>query len=359
MSVNLSIIGLSQSGRTSVFNALTKGSADLNAHISATNIGIAKVPDIRLEKLRELFSPKKYTPAEVRYIETGGSVKTIDGNMLNQIAQGDALVAVVRAFNSDAVPHSEGSVDGLRDMESLFSEMAFSDMVVIEKRLEKLASQLRGAKAIERDKLEEEEALIIRLQQALENGTPIRQLVLNEYEQNLLSGYRFLTQKPMLTIININENELARIPQIEAVYKAKFSGEGQNFIALCARLEAELSELSDDERSEMCKDFGISQPGLNRVIKESFALLNLSSFFTCGSDEVRAWPIRSGTNAQKAAGKIHTDIERGFIRAEVVYYQNMLDKKTMAEIKKAGLFRLEGKTYIVNDGDIINFLFNI
>ena len=359
MSVNLSIIGLSQSGRTSIFNALTKGGADLNTYIGGANIGIAKVPDSRLEKLRELFKPKKYTPAEVRYVETGGSVKTIDGAMLNQITQSDALVAVVRAFDNNAVPHSEGSVDGLRDMEALFLEMAFSDMGVIERRLDKIASQLRVAKVIERSKLEEEETLIIRLQQALENGTPIRQIVLNEHEQSLLAGYRFLTQKPMLTIINIDESELAHASQIEAIYKAKFSGEEQNFIALCARLEAELSELPDDERTEMCKDFGILQPGLNRVIKESFALLNLISFFTCGTDEVRAWPIINGTNAQKAAGKIHTDIERGFIRAEVVYYQNMLDKKTMAEIKKAGLFRLEGKTYIVNDGDIINFLFNV
>jgi len=359
LSINLSIIGLSQSGRTSIFNALTKGKADLNTHIGAANIGIAKVPDIRLERLRDLFNPKKYTPAEVRYVEIGGNIKSIDGNLLNQISQSDALLAVVRAFNSDAVPHPDGSVDGLRDIEALFLEMAFSDMGVIERRLEKLASQLRGAKTTEKDRLEEEKALILRLQQALENGMSIRQLVLNEHEQSLLSGYRFLTQKPMLTIININEHEVAIASQIEAIYKEKFHGEGQNFVALCARLETELSELSDDECVEMCKDFGILQLGLNRIIKESFALLNLISFFTCGSDEVRAWPIMNGTNAQKAAGKIHTDIERGFIRAEVVYYQNMLNKKTMVEIKKAGLFRLEGKTYIVNDGDIINFLFNV
>ena len=359
MSVNLNIIGLSQSGRTSIFNALTKGSVDLTARNNAVNMGIAKVPDDRLNALRELFLPKKFTLAEVCYTETGSSVKTIEGNSLNQMAQSDALVAVVRAFNNDIVAHQNGKIDAVRDMEELFLEISFSDLGIIEKRLEKIASQMRGAKSIERGCLQEEEILIRRLQKNLEAGTPIRQTTLTTHEENLLNGYRFLSQKPLLVIINIDESDLPKARDIEVLFKEKFKGTGQNFIALCARLEAELAELPEEECAEMCRDFGISEPGLNRVIRESFALLNLISFFTAGTDEVRAWPILKGTNAQKAAGKIHTDIERGFIRAEVIYYQNLLEKKSIAEVKKAGLFRLEGKTYTVSDGDVINFLFNV
>ena len=358
MSVNLSIIGLPQSGRTSVFNALTKGAVDLSSHLGTTNMGIAKVPDERLSALRNLFAPKKFTLAEVRYIEAGSGVKAISSNILNQIAQSDALVSVIRAFDEE---NSEDSnhTGALHDIEELFLEIAFSDMGIIEKRLERIVSQARIANAAERSRLNEEEALMLRLQKGLEGGLPIRQMALSPNEESIISSYRFLSQKPMITIINISENNLEKSKEIENYFKERFNNEGQDFIALCASLEAELSELPAEECADMCNDFGIEEPGLNRVIRKSFALLNLISFFTVGSDEVRAWPIVKGTTAQKAAGKIHTDIERGFIRAEVVCCDDLLAKKTIPEVKKTGLLRLEGKTYVVVDGDVINFLFNV
>jgi len=353
LSINLAIVGLPQSGRTTIFNALTGDDVDLNVH-NQTNVGVAKVPDDRLSSLRDLFRPKKFTLAEVRYLEIGQSVKNLDSATLEQISSADALVAVVNAFsNSDSWSAAQ------RDLSELLLEISFSDMTIVEKRLNKIGGIIRLAKAAERSRLEEEEKLLKRILEHLSKEKPLRILNLSDYEKGLLSGFRLLTFKPMLAVINIGESDLSKTAQAESFFGEKFADQGMGFVALCGRLEAELSLLAPTEREEMEADFGINQSALKTVIRQSFALLDLISFFTVGTDEVRAWPISNGTNAQNAAGKIHTDIQRGFIRAEVTNFQNLLLKKTVAEVKKAGLMRLEGKTYPVADGDVINFLFSV
>ena len=367
MSVGIGIIGLPESGRTTVFNALTKGNAATGMQApKAPHIGISKVPDARLNTLAEMFNPKKIVPAEIKYLDIGASIKgigkdsSISGELLTQLSNVDALINVVRSFSDESVAHPSGTIDPSRDIDNMNMELSFSDLTIMERRMERIANSLKSAKADERQQYKNEQDLLAKIKTDLENDIPIREQNLTEEEKKLITGYQFLSAKPLLTIVNIGESQLTDTGKIEQEMNDKFGTANHHVIAFCGNLEMELAQLDDEESAASFRsDFGLTEPGLDRVIKQSYALLGLISFLTAGADECRAWPITDGTVAQKAAGKIHSDIERGFIRAEIISYEDLINCGSLAEGKKRGLLRLEGKTYIVKDGDVINFLFNV
>ena len=368
MSVNIGIIGLPKSGRTTIFNALTKGKADTGSYhreASAPHIGVARVPDPRLDGLTKMLHPKKVTPAEIRYIDIGASVRDlakdsgIGGELLNQLSKADTLINVVRAFAQDSVPHIEGSLDVGRDIETMNLELAFSDLVLQERRLEKIGVSLKGSKATERQALLREQELLTKLKADLEEDIPLRELKLTADEAKIITHYQFLTAKPLLIVVNIGEEQLPQASSLEAELRERYSRPKCNLITLCGELGMELAQLEDDAAGELRTEYGITESGLDRTIKLSYELLGLISFFTTVSDEVRAWSVKNGTSALKAAGRIHSDMERGFIRAEVISYEDLMKCGSLSEARKKGLLRLEGKNYPVQDGDIITFLFNI
>ncbi len=367
MSVDIGIVGLSKSGKTTIFNGLTKGKAATGGYSTKgqANIGMAAVPDDRLYKLAEIFHPRKIVHAEVKYIDIGASVKEmatdkgIGGQLLNQLSTVDVLVNVVRAFKDDSLPHPEGSLDVDRDIEAMNLELAFSDLAILEKRLEKMEGSLKAAKAAERLTIQHEQETLKKIKANLEKDIPIRSMQLTPEETKSLSNYQFLTAKPLLTVVNIGEDQLPQAKAMEEELNKRYARPKTHFIASCGKLEMELSQMGDEAMQEFRKEFGMEESGLDRTIRESYALLELISFLTVGEDECRAWPIKNGTEAVHAAGKIHTDIERGFIRAEVIHYTDLLKVGSLADAKRQGLLRLEGKTYIVKDGDVINYLFNV
>lgn len=366
--MEISIIGLPGSGKTTVFNALTKCTAETKLHSSGgltTNPAVAKVPDERLTKLSNIFHPKKTTPAEIKYVDIGGLGKGfgkeqgISGQFLNILSTADAILQVVRAFEDENIPHVEGKIDPLRDIETMDMELIFSDLIIVEKRLGRLESSLKGGKGAERDLALKEQDLLNRVKSALEKNIPIRLQKLTPDELRSLSNYQFLTAKPMLVVINIGEKQLNGYRATLEELKQKYTQPQVELISMCGKLEMDLAQLTDQEAEEFRKDIGLKETAFDAVIRHSYALLGLISFFTVGEDEVRAWTIRKDTPAVKAAGKIHTDIEKGFIRAEVIRYDDFIKSGNMTEARKRGLLRLEGKTYIVQDGDISHFLFNV
>ncbi len=366
MSIDVGIIGPGKSGKTTIFNALTAGKAGGSASDGlAAHIGVAKVPEPRLKTLADMLQPKRVVPAEVRYIDVGASVKSlvtgkgIGGELLNHLSNADALINVVRAFADDSVPHPEGSLDVERDITSMNLELVFSDLAIMERRLERIEDSLKGAKPPERQAALHEQEILLKLKAELEKDTPIRSLALASGDARLLAGYQFLTAKPLLTVVNIGEEQLPRAADLEAELNSRHAREKSRLIALCGKLEMELGQLDEPAAAEFRADFGLTESGLDRVIKQSYELLGLVSFFSTASGEVRAWSIPHGTSAVKAAGKIHSDMERGFIRAEVVGYDDLLRCGALAEARKKGLLRLEGKEYVVQDGDVITFLFNV
>ncbi len=368
MSIDIGIIGLAKSGRTTIFNALTKGKVDIGSYgreVSAPHIGMAKVPEARLEVLADMLHPKKVIPAEVRYIDVGASVKDlakdkgIGGELLNQVSSVDALINVVRAFTNESVPHTAGSLDVGRDIETMKLELAFSDLVLQERRLEKIELSLKGAKAVERQALLREQELLTVIKTNLEKDIPLRELKLAPEDSKAISHYQFLTAKPLLIVVNIGEEQLPEAMSLEARLRERHLRPKCNLITLCGKLEMELSQLEENEARELRAGFGIEESGLDRTVKLSYELLGFISFFTTVSAEIRAWSVKSGTAALKAAGKIHSDMERGFIRAEVVSYDDLVKCSSLAEARKRGLLRLEGKDYLVQDGDVITFLFNV
>lgn len=359
MALSIGIIGLPMSGRTTVFEAAAGGAKAAPPRAEAVHVGTAKVPDGRIDRLSEMFKPQKTTYAEVKYLDLGASVKNISGEALRELSAMDELVSVVRAFKDDAVPHPQETVDAARDIEAMNLELTFSDLAIIERRLGKIEQSLKAAKAADRPKIIAEQELLLRLKAELEKDIPLRDVELSAEEEKSLSGYQFLSAKPLLTVVNIGEEDLLSAAKIEDEYSKRFAGRKRKLIALCGKLEAELAGMDEASADEFRADYGLKETGLARTIRASYALLDLISFFTVGPDEVRAWSITAGMNAQAAAGKIHSDIERGFIRAEVVHYDDLIRTGTMAEAKKAGVLRLEGKTYTVKDGDIAHFLFNV
>jgi GTP-binding protein YchF len=363
MSINIGIIGLVQSGKTTVFNALTRGKADSRS--STPHIGIAKVPEPRLKVLADILHPKRVVSAEVSYTDIGASVKgsggdrAIGGQILSQLSDTDALIDVVRAFTNESIPHIEGSLDVERDIAAANLELTLHDVGIIGRRLERIETSLKGAKASERQSLQPEKELLTRLKAELEKEVPIRELKLNADQTKTIANYQFLTAKPLLIVVNIGEEQIPQAASLEAELNSHYSRAKSGVITFCGELEMELTQLDSDATEGFRAEFGITESGLDRIIKLSYELLGLISFFTTASDEVKAWSIQKGTTALKAAGKIHSDMERGFIRAEVISYDDLMKCGNLAEAHKKGLLRLEGKSYIVQDGDVITFLFNV
>ena len=364
MSVDIGIIGLAKSGRTTIFNALTKGKVETGSYAQkdlTPHVGIARVPEPRLKMLADMLHPKRVIPAEVRYLDIGASVKdkAISSQFLTQLSDTDALINVVRAFIDESIPHIEGSLDVERDVATIDLELAFSDLAIIERRLERIEVALKGAKQLERQSLLREQELLTKVKANLEKEAPIRGLKLTTDEARTIANYQFLTAKPLLIVVNIGEEQLSQAVSSEAELKTHYSRPKCGVITLCGKLEMELAQLDESAAENFRAEFGITESGLDRTIKLSYELLGLISFFTIVSDEVRAWSIQNGTTAVKAAGKIHSDMERGFIRAEVISYDDLMKCSSLSEARKKGLLRLEGKNCTVQDGDIITFLFNV
>ncbi|MCX7911581.1 MAG: redox-regulated ATPase YchF [Dehalococcoidales bacterium] len=368
MSINFGIIGLARSGKTTIFNALTAGKAETTGRggeITAPHLGVARVPEPRLRVLDGILHPHRLVPVEARYIDIGASVKALaqdkglGAQLLNQLSTVDTLICVVRAFKDDSVPHPRGSIDVDRDIADLNMELVFSDLAIMERRLERLETSLKGAKPGERHTLLQEQEILKQFKTALENDRPLRELTIDPVAVRYVTNYQFLTAKPMLIVVNIGEDQLAEAEALEAQLSRRYSGNGLRVITLCGRLEMELAQLEESAAQELRASYGMKQSGLERTIKASYDLSSLITFFTTASNEVRAWAIRHGTTAVKAAGKIHSDMEKGFIRAECVSYDDLVRCGSLTEARKRGLLRLEGKEYTVQDGDIITFLFNV
>lgn len=356
LSISVGITGLAKSGKTTIFNALTKGRAEMKG--ATPHTGIAKVPDPRLKVLAELLRPKKVVPAEVSYIDIGASVKS-GSQALNLLGNTDALLNVVRAFADESVPHVEGSIDIDRDIATSNLELAVYDSSIINRRLEKIEISLKGARPAERSVFLHEQELLQRLKAELEKEKPIREQKLTPEELKSLAGYQFLTAKPLLIVVNIGEEQIPQAPSLEKELASRYSRAGVGIITLCGKLEMELAQLDEDAARSFRAEYGLAESGVERIIKLSHELLGLISFFTIASGEVRAWSIPKGTVAIKAAGKIHSDMERGFIRAEVIDYNDLVKCGSVAEAQRRGLLQLEGKNYVVQDGNIITFLFNV
>ena len=358
--MEIGIIGLPGSGRTTLFEALTGTKPDTRSGVTV-NLGVAKVPDKRLEGLTKLFQPKRVVLAEIKYIDiVGGFGKGgMGGQLLTQLGTVDAFIHVVRLFEDASIPHVEGSLDALRDVEAFDLELAFSDLAIIERRLKRIEESLKGARSQEREPLLKEEALLQRIKKELEREVPLWQQGITSEEGKLLENYQFLTAKPVLVVLNIGEEQIGQVNSVEAKLLASYKRPNFRTVALCAKLEKELCQVSEAEAADFRTSWGLGEPGISRLMKLSYDLLGLLSFFTTASGEVKAWTIRRGTTALKAAGKIHTDMERGFIRAEVIAYDEMMKCGSLAEARRHGVLRLEGKSYIVQDGDVITFLFNV
>jgi GTP-binding protein YchF len=361
-------MGLPASGKTTVFNALTHASAQTGGYSASegdANLATVKVPDARLDRLAEIFKPRRIVPADVQYVDVAGLAKGmaeqgLGGQLLGHLAQADALVHVVRAFDDPSVPHPETTVDPLRDIETINLELAFSDLGIIEKRLARITSSIPKLKGAEREAHEREAVVLGRLQAGLEAGAPIREAGLAPDEQKLLRGFGFLTAKPMLILLNLGEDQLgAEGERLTAAARERFARPGVEIDALSGKIEMEIGQLDPEDAAVFMADLGIAESSLARVIHISYRLLGLISFLTAGPDECRAWPIARGATAVEAAGTIHSDLARGFIRASVVHYDDLIACGGLTEARARGLLRQEGKNYVVQDGDVIEILFNV
>jgi hypothetical protein len=361
--MDLGIIGLERSGKTALFQALLRGHAPARTGGAEPSIGVLKVPDERLDRLCALLKPRKVTYVEARYLDVPGAFSARGegpaATYLAALSQCDALVHVVRAFHDESVPHPSGSVDPARDVAAVDLELAFADLTVLQRRHERLDISVRSARAGEREAGERELALVQRLSAGLEREEPLRRQELSKEERRLISGYQLLTSKPLVIVVNIDEADVARANEIEAELAASAPGPETAVVALCAKLEQELAELPPEEASQFRQGLGLREGGLDRVLQLSQQVLGVITFFTVGDPEGRAWALASGSTALEAAGKIHTDIARGFIRAEVIGTEELLDCGSYAEARKRGLLRTEGKQYIVRDGDVLHVLFNV
>jgi ribosome-binding ATPase len=366
--MQIAIVGLAGCGKTTVFNTLTRGHAETGGYGGLQlNVGVVKVPDERLDRLAEVFKPKKIVHADVTYVDLPAPPASHEGHVgteelpaehLARLRDSDALIHVVRAWDSAAHPHPAGSVDPARDLESLDLEFILADLSMVDRRLERLHGSGRHGTPAERESNEREGAILARLKPALEAGRPIRDEPLDLDEEKALRGFRFLTQKPVLVLLNVGEDALAEAPALVDGIKAGYPHAHAMVDALSAKIEMELGELDPEEAAVFMEELGLAESALDRVIKLSYRLVGLISFLTAGPDEVRAWPIPDGSNAVDAAAAIHTDLARGFIRAETIAYEELLAMGSIAEAKKHGKVRSEGKTYHVRDGDVIEILFS-
>lgn len=358
--MKVGIIGVSSSGKSALFQLLTGSPPQAAAGRPEPRLGVARVPDQRVDALAELYRPRKKTPATVEYVDVPGVAKGEGAALVDLPAlRGvDALVHVVRAFESATVPHPDGSLDPLRDARMLELELILADLSSVERRLERLEANIK--KANKADDVGER-AVFLKMKDALEAERPLRELELAEEERRRLRGYSFLSEKPMLLVVNLGEARVREAgTDLESSGLAAFAA--RPHLALCpvsAPIEAEMAQLPTEDARAFREDLGLPEPGLDRVIRTSYALLGLISFLTAGEDECRAWTIRRGTRAHQAAGTIHSDIERGFIRAEVVAFEELMAAGSLAASREKGTLRLEGKEYVVRDGDVINFRFNV
>ena len=365
--MQLGIIGLPKSGKTTMFNALTRGRVETTrAHgAGKPNLGVAKVPDPRLEALAAMFKPKRVVAAEVRYVDIPGDPegmsKThgIGGESLNILQQMDALLMVVRTFQNPSVPHQEGTVDPYRDATAMQLELAYSDLAILERRAERLQAEMKGAKAADRERLQREGILFTRLKSGLEEEVSIRDQELLPEERRSISDYPFLTAKPLLILFNIGEEELPNLDAMERETAVRLSRMSLGAAVMCGQLEMELAEMDEAEEQEFRASLGAGESGAARMVRLSYELLGLISFYTTVSHEVKAWTIGKDTPAAQAASRIHSDMERGFIRAEVVSYDDLVRCGGITEARRQGMLRAEGRTYPVQDGDVITFLFNV
>lgn len=360
--MKIGIIGLPMAGKTTVFNLLTQARQETSAYMTGrreTNMGVARVPDHRIDRLSELYHPRKTTYATIDVFDVVGLVRSTPGQgmgneFLNVIRDADALIHVVRAFADPNVLHVEGSVDPWRDLQTVNYELLLADLDVVEKRIAKIKAGKR------KPEHEVELAALEKCRAALSEERPIHGIAFTPAEEAALRGFTFFTEKPVILVVNLDEAQFRSgdYPG-RAELQAWAKENGVPLVPLCGRLEAEIAELAGEDRELFLSDLGLTESGVERIAKAAFQRLGLISFLTAGEDEVRAWPIRQGTCAKEAAGKVHSDIERGFIRAEVVAYEDLARLGSLAKAREAGLLRLEGKEYVVQDGDVINYRFAV
>ena len=350
------IIGLPQVGKTSLFTILTGQSQARSSRmgVAAVQMGVAKVPDERLDRLAEIFDPPKVTHATVEYVDMPALSKEslADASYVGALRVADAFMHVLRLFEEETVMHIEGALDPKRDWQNIEIELLLNDLVVVEKRLERVEKDMGRAKNPD---LPKERDLLLKCKDALEADTPLRELQLNDDEQKRLRGFQFLSAKPMLLVLNLGEDQAGRLGLIEQEYTAEWLGSKPNvaLTAVCGGIEAEIAELPLEEAREYMAGYGLKQSGLERLIQATYSLLGLMSFLTAGETEVRAWTIPKETKAVRAAGAIHTDLEKKFIRAEVIQWRKLVERKGYAGARDHGELRLEGKEYVVQDGDVL------
>lgn len=360
--MEIGIFGLPLSGKTTLFNLLTGTHAEtgFSTGKKKANLGISRVPDTRLDRLSKIWNPKKTTYTTIRYVDVAGIEKSAEkglgSEVLTSLKNTDALLVVLRAFNDESIPHPEGSVNPLRDARMLVDEMLLSDMVIVEGRLERIAKQMKGK---DRDEALAEKALMEKLGAVLESGKMLREVELTDDEKRIIRGYQFLTMKPLILALNVGEKDLAGAQDAADHLSSEVGMSGAAMTWMCATVEQEISELSQEDAAAFLSDLGIKESAMDRIIRTSYGLLGLISYFTMGEDECRAWTVKSGAKAPEAAGVIHSDLERGFIRAEVVHYDDFVNSGSVAACREKGLYRLEGKEYVVKDGDILNIRFSV
>ncbi|MFJ6960510.1 MAG: redox-regulated ATPase YchF [Lactiplantibacillus plantarum] len=366
MALTAGIVGLPNVGKSTLFNAITKAGAEMANYPFATidpNVGMVEVPDKRLDRIQEIIPAKKVVPTTFEFTDIAGSVKGaskgegLGNKFLENIRQVDAIVHVVRAFDDDNITHVTGKVDPQDDIETINLELSLADLEAVDKRLAKVQRAAKGSDKEAKAEL----AVLQKIKPALEAGKPVRSLEFNEDDQQIVKGLFLLTSKPVLYVANIAEDDMAdpensKYFQVVADYAKQ---EGAQAIGVAAETEEEIAELDDDDKADFLAAEGVEEPGLNKLIRASYKLLGLETFFTAGGKETRAWTFKRGTKAPQAAGIIHSDFERGFIRAEVMSYDALDEAGSEAKVKENGKLRLEGKDYVMQDGDIVEFRFNV